>query len=40
MSFFFPFPADKISLYTQKLCMCCVASPDIDLDNLDTDKVE
>uniref|UniRef100_A0A3Q1HVH3 Si:dkeyp-120h9.1 n=1 Tax=Acanthochromis polyacanthus TaxID=80966 RepID=A0A3Q1HVH3_9TELE len=31
---------DKISLYTQKLCMCCVASPDIDLDNIDPEKIE
>ncbi|KAF3833904.1 hypothetical protein F7725_025108 [Dissostichus mawsoni] len=31
---------DRISLYTQKLCMCCVASPDIDLDNLDPEKIE
>uniref|UniRef100_A0A1A8CN92 Solute carrier family 7 (Cationic amino acid transporter, y+ system), member 7 n=1 Tax=Nothobranchius kadleci TaxID=1051664 RepID=A0A1A8CN92_NOTKA len=31
---------DKISLFTQKLCMCCVASPDIDLDNIDPEKIE
>ncbi|KAK5855067.1 hypothetical protein PBY51_005206 [Eleginops maclovinus] len=31
---------DRISLYTQKLCMCCVASPDIDLDNIDPEKIE
>ncbi|KAM9385056.1 Y+L amino acid transporter 2 isoform 1-T2 [Pholidichthys leucotaenia] len=31
---------DKISLLTQKLCMCCVASPDIDLDNIDPEKME
>lgn len=31
---------DVISLNTQKLCLCCVASPDIDLDNIDPDKVE
>ncbi|XP_007249365.3 Y+L amino acid transporter 2-like [Astyanax mexicanus] len=24
---------DKISLYTQKLCFCCVADPGLDLDN-------
>lgn len=32
--------ADKISLYTQKMCMCCVTSPDIDLDNIDPEKIE
>ncbi|XP_068584528.1 Y+L amino acid transporter 2-like isoform X2 [Cebidichthys violaceus] len=31
---------DHISLYTQKLCLCCVTSPDIDLDNLDPEKIE
>ncbi|XP_045915635.1 Y+L amino acid transporter 2-like [Micropterus dolomieu] len=31
---------DRISLSTQKLCMCCVASPDIDLDNIDPAKIE
>uniref|UniRef100_A0A7N6BDC2 Uncharacterized protein n=1 Tax=Anabas testudineus TaxID=64144 RepID=A0A7N6BDC2_ANATE len=31
---------NKISLYTQKLCMCCVASPDIDLDNIEPEKLE
>ncbi|KAM4725987.1 Y+L amino acid transporter 2 isoform 1-T8 [Anableps anableps] len=31
---------DKLSLFTQKLCYCCVASPDIDLDNIDPDKIE
>lgn len=31
---------DKISLFTQKLCFCCVASPDIDLDNIDPEKIE
>uniref|UniRef100_A0A3B3C2N7 Si:dkeyp-120h9.1 n=1 Tax=Oryzias melastigma TaxID=30732 RepID=A0A3B3C2N7_ORYME len=31
---------DKISLFTQKLCLCCVASPDIDLDNIDPEKME
>nr|XP_020453211.1 Y+L amino acid transporter 2-like isoform X1 [Monopterus albus] len=31
---------NKICLYTQKLCMCCVTSPDIDLDNIDPDKME
>uniref|UniRef100_A0A3Q2YQL6 Si:dkeyp-120h9.1 n=1 Tax=Hippocampus comes TaxID=109280 RepID=A0A3Q2YQL6_HIPCM len=29
-----------LSSCTQKLCYCCVASPDIDLDNIDTDKME
>lgn len=37
---FFPIIADKISLVTQKVCMCCVASPEIDLDNLDQEKME
>lgn len=36
----FPVAADTISLYTQKLCMCCVASPDLDLDNIDPGKME
>ncbi|XP_062342913.1 Y+L amino acid transporter 2-like [Osmerus eperlanus] len=31
---------DVISLNTQKVCLCCVASPDIDLDNIDPDKME
>ncbi|XP_027891615.1 Y+L amino acid transporter 2 [Xiphophorus couchianus] len=31
---------DKISLITQKLCFCCVASPDIDLDNIEPEKME
>ncbi|XP_053717605.1 Y+L amino acid transporter 2-like [Synchiropus splendidus] len=31
---------NTISIYTQKLCLCCVASPDIDLDNIDPDKLE
>ncbi|XP_068603527.1 Y+L amino acid transporter 2-like [Brachionichthys hirsutus] len=31
---------NKIAIYTQKLCMCCIASPEIDLDNLDPDKME
>ncbi|XP_061822918.1 Y+L amino acid transporter 2 [Nerophis lumbriciformis] len=31
---------NAISTYTQKLCYCCVASPDIDLDNVDLDKTE
>ncbi|XP_028819190.1 Y+L amino acid transporter 2 [Denticeps clupeoides] len=31
---------DKISLNTQKLCMCCVADPDLDLDNLPDDKLD
>ncbi|XP_061912565.1 Y+L amino acid transporter 2-like [Entelurus aequoreus] len=31
---------NAISTYTQKLCYCCVASPDIDLDNVDLDKME
>lgn len=29
-----------LSLFTQKLCLCCMASPDIDLDNLAPEKVE
>ncbi|XP_049607042.1 Y+L amino acid transporter 2-like [Syngnathus scovelli] len=29
-----------LSSWTQKLCYCCVASPDIDLDNIDPDKME
>ncbi|KAK0154646.1 Y+L amino acid transporter 1 [Merluccius polli] len=29
-----------ISLSTQKLCFCCSASPDIDLDNLDPEKIQ
>lgn len=37
---FSPVTADWISLCTQKLCMCCVASPDIDLDNIDSEKIE
>ncbi|TWW65698.1 Y+L amino acid transporter 1 [Takifugu flavidus] len=31
---------DKISLLTQKVCMCCLASPDIDLDNIDPEKMK
>lgn len=31
---------NKLSLYTQKLCFCCVASPDIDLDNIDLEKMD
>lgn len=31
---------NKITLYTQKLCFCCVASPDIDLDNIDPEKMK
>ncbi|KAM9824439.1 Y+L amino acid transporter 2 [Neosynchiropus ocellatus] len=31
---------NTISIYTQKLCLCCVAAPDIDLDNIDPDKLE
>ncbi|KAM6959449.1 Y+L amino acid transporter 2 [Aplochiton taeniatus] len=31
---------DAVSLGTQKLCLCCVASPDVDLDNIDPDKVQ
>ncbi|XP_056153814.1 Y+L amino acid transporter 2-like [Lampris incognitus] len=30
----------KLSLYTQKVCLCCEASPDIDLDNIDPEKIE
>ncbi|KAK7901918.1 hypothetical protein WMY93_018687 [Mugilogobius chulae] len=30
----------KVSLYTQKLCFCCMTSPDIDLDNIEPDKME
>lgn len=37
---FFLSTADKITLYTQKLCFCCVASPDIDLDNIDPEKMK
>ncbi|KAM9777018.1 Y+L amino acid transporter 2-like isoform X2 [Syngnathus typhle] len=29
-----------LSSWTQKLCYCCMASPDIDLDNIDPDKME
>lgn len=32
--------AGKVSLLTQKLCLCCVASPDIDLDNIDPEKMK
>ncbi|XP_061764492.1 Y+L amino acid transporter 2-like [Nerophis ophidion] len=31
---------NAISTYTQQLCYCCVASPDIDLDNVDLNKME
>lgn len=31
---------NKLSLYTQKLCFCCMASPDIDLDNIDLEKMD
>uniref|UniRef100_A0AAV2KAR5 Uncharacterized protein n=1 Tax=Knipowitschia caucasica TaxID=637954 RepID=A0AAV2KAR5_KNICA len=31
---------DKVSLYTQKLCLCCMTSPDIDLDNIELEKME
>lgn len=31
---------NTISLYTQKLCFCCMTSPDIDLDNIDLEKME
>ncbi|XP_076157213.1 Y+L amino acid transporter 2 isoform X1 [Alosa pseudoharengus] len=31
---------DWISLYTQKLCFCCVADPDLDLDNLPEGKTD
>lgn len=40
MLFFCPLTVDKISLITQKLCFCCVASPDIDLDNIEPEKME
>lgn len=40
MLFFYPLTVDKISLFTQKLCFCCVASPDIDLDNVEPEKME
>ncbi|XP_054620370.1 Y+L amino acid transporter 2-like isoform X1 [Dunckerocampus dactyliophorus] len=29
-----------LSSFTQKLCYCCVTSPDIDLDNVNPDKME
>ncbi|XP_031441877.1 Y+L amino acid transporter 2-like [Clupea harengus] len=29
-----------LSLFTQKLCFCCVADPDLDLDNLPEDKTD
>ncbi|KAJ3609562.1 hypothetical protein NHX12_024082 [Muraenolepis orangiensis] len=28
------------SLWTQKMCLCCSASPDIDLDNFDPEKIQ
>ncbi|KAM4630709.1 Y+L amino acid transporter 2 isoform 1-T2 [Polymixia lowei] len=31
---------DVVSLNTQKLCLCCVTSSDIDLDNVDPGKME
>ncbi|KAJ0003347.1 hypothetical protein NQD34_008445 [Periophthalmus magnuspinnatus] len=31
---------NKVSLYTQKLCFCCMTSPDINLDNIDLEKIE
>lgn len=31
---------NKLSLFTQKLCLCCMASPDIDLDNIDLEKMD
>uniref|UniRef100_A0A8D3C0J0 Si:dkeyp-120h9.1 n=1 Tax=Scophthalmus maximus TaxID=52904 RepID=A0A8D3C0J0_SCOMX len=31
---------DKLSITTQKLCMCCAPSSDIDLDNIDPEKIE
>nr|XP_046217427.1 Y+L amino acid transporter 2-like [Oncorhynchus gorbuscha] len=31
---------DTISLNTQKLCLCCVVSPDLDLDNIPEEKLE
>ncbi|XP_075899944.1 Y+L amino acid transporter 2 [Nelusetta ayraudi] len=37
---FFKKLLDKVSLLTQKACMCCVASPDIDLDNIDLDNID
>lgn len=36
----FSVAADGISLFTQKLCMCCVTSSDIDLDNIEPEKME
>lgn len=40
VNLFFSVIADKISLLTQKVCMCCLTSPDIDLDNIDAEKVK
>ncbi|KAF7653176.1 hypothetical protein LDENG_00086270 [Lucifuga dentata] len=37
---FFSKMLNVITLYTQKLSLCCVASPDIDLDNIDPEKLE
>ncbi|KAL0962016.1 hypothetical protein UPYG_G00334670 [Umbra pygmaea] len=31
---------DAISLTTQKVCLCCVVSPDIDLDNIAEEKLK
>uniref|UniRef100_A0A6Q2XW70 Uncharacterized protein n=1 Tax=Esox lucius TaxID=8010 RepID=A0A6Q2XW70_ESOLU len=31
---------DAVSLNTQKLCLCCVASPDLDLDNIPEEKLK
>ncbi|XP_066572000.1 Y+L amino acid transporter 2 [Amia ocellicauda] len=31
---------DLFSLNTQKLCMCCLADPDLDLDNISESKLE
>ncbi|XP_072303513.1 Y+L amino acid transporter 2 [Eucyclogobius newberryi] len=31
---------NTVSLYTQKLCFCCMTSPDIDLDNIELEKME
>ncbi|XP_029022818.1 Y+L amino acid transporter 2-like [Betta splendens] len=37
---FIGYALNDFSLFTQKVCMCCVASPDIDLDNVDPGKIE
>ncbi|XP_063041471.1 Y+L amino acid transporter 2-like [Engraulis encrasicolus] len=31
---------DWVSLFTQKICYCCVADPDLDLDNIDIDNMD